>query len=123
MPLPGPPFSAASQKRSLNAPDATADDRATLVLAWQANQGLFDALLLVGLLVIPLGIIVLGVAMRGSPDFGRGTGTVSVVLGVVALLAGLVVLVDPLSLLAALAVFALIAFHIIVGWKTYRLSR
>ncbi len=106
-----------------HAPDATADDRATLVLAWQANQGLFDALLLVGLLVIPLGIIVLGVAMRGSPDFGRGTGTVSVGLGFVALLAALVVLVNPLSLLAALAIFALIAFHVIVGWKTYRLSR
>ena len=31
-------------------------------------------------------------------------------------------LVDPLSAIAALGVFALIGFHLIAGWKTYRLS-
>jgi uncharacterized membrane protein HdeD (DUF308 family) len=106
-----------------HAPDATADDRATLVAAWQATQGLFDALLLVGLLVMATGIIVLAVAIRGSPDFGRGTRTLSVVLGLAALIAGSAVLVDPLSMFAALAVFALIAFHLILGWKAHRLSR
>jgi hypothetical protein len=106
-----------------HATDASADDRAGLVLAWQATQGLFDALLLAGLLVMAMGIIVLGSAMRGSRDVGKGIGTVSVVLGAVALIAGSAVLVDPLSLFAALGVFALIAFHLILGWKVYRLSK
>jgi hypothetical protein len=31
-------------------------------------------------------------------------------------------LVDPLSPVAALGVFALVGFHFIAGWKTYRHS-
>jgi hypothetical protein len=39
-----------------HADGATPDEQATLVLLWQANQGMFDALLLVGLLVMPIGV-------------------------------------------------------------------
>jgi hypothetical protein len=106
-----------------HASGATPNDQATLVLVWQATQGIFDALLLVGLLVMTIGIIVLGVAMHGDPAFGKGVGRVSVVLGIVGLAAGAVVLVDPLSLTAAVGVFALIVFHLVLGWKVYGLSR
>jgi hypothetical protein len=99
------------------------DDQATLVLLWQANQALFDALLLVGLLVMPVGVILFGVAMRQHPAFGKVAGNVSVALGVVGLAAATVMLADPLSAVAALGVFALIGFHLVAGWKTYRLSR
>jgi len=92
------------------------------VLLWQANQGMFDALLLVGLLVMPVGVILLGLAMRRDPAFGTVAGNVSVALGVVGLAAATVMLVDPLSAVAALGVFALIGFHLVAGWKTYRLS-
>jgi hypothetical protein len=61
--------------------------------------------------------------MHGDPAFGKGVGRVSVVLGIVGLVAGAVVLVDPLSLIAALGIFALIVFHLILGWKVYSLSR
>jgi hypothetical protein len=105
-----------------HADGATPDEQATLVLLWQANQGMFDALLLVGLLVMPVGVILLGLAMRGDPAFGKVAGTVSVALGVVGLAAATVMLVDPLSAAAALGVFALIGFHLVAGWKTYRLS-
>jgi hypothetical protein len=46
-----------------------------------------------------------------------------VVLGIVGLAAGAVVLVDPLSLTAAVGIFALIVFHLVLGWKVYGLSR
>jgi hypothetical protein len=105
-----------------HADGATPDEQATLVLLWQANQGMFDALLLVGLLVMPVGVILLGLAMRRDPAFGKVAGNVSVALGVVGLAAATVVLVDPLSAVAALGVFALIGFHLVAGWKTYRLS-
>ena len=105
-----------------HADGATPEEQATLVLLWQANQGMFDALLLVGLLVMPVGVILFGLAMRRDPAFGKAAGNVSVALGVVGLAAGTVVLVDPLSPVAALGVFALIGFHLIAGWKTYRLS-
>ncbi|HKH52312.1 MAG TPA: hypothetical protein VKA77_11065 [Mycobacterium sp.] len=98
------------------------DDQATLVLLWQANQAMFDALLLVGLLVMPVGVILFGVAMRQDPAFGKVAGNVSVALGVVGLAAATVMLVDPLSAVAAVGIFALIGFHLVAGWKTYRLS-
>jgi hypothetical protein len=106
-----------------HADGATPDEQATLVLLWQANQGMFDALLLVGLLVMPVGVILFGLAMRRDPAFGKVAGNVSVALGVLGLAAATVMLVDPLSPVAALGVFALIGFHLIAGWKTYRLSR
>ena len=105
-----------------HADGATPDQQATLVLLWQANQGMFDALLLVGLLVMPIGIILFGLAMRRDPAFGKVAGNVSVALGGIGLAAGTVMLVDPLSVIAAFGVFALIGFHIIAGWKTYRQS-
>ncbi len=105
-----------------HADGATPDERATLVLLWQANQGMFDALLLVGLLVMPVGVILLGLAMRRDPAFGKVAGNVCVALGVVGLAAATIMLVDPLSIVAALGVFALIGFHLVAGWKTYRLS-
>ena len=106
-----------------HAAGATPEDQATLVLLWQANQGLFDALLLVGLLVMSVGVVGFGLAMRRDPAFGPVVGSVSTGLGVLGLAAGVVMLVDPLSALAAIGVLALIAFHLIAGWKTFRLSR
>ncbi len=105
-----------------HADGATPEEKATLVLLWQANQGMFDALLLVGLLVMPVGVVLFGLAMRGDPAFGRVAGNVSVGLGAVALAAATVMLVDSMSAIAALGVFALIGFHLVAGWKTYRLG-
>jgi hypothetical protein len=106
-----------------HADGATPDQQATLVLLWQANQGMFDALLLVGLMLLPVGVILFGFAMRRDPAFGRIAGNISVALGVVGLAAATVMLVDPLSVVAAFGIFALIGFHLVAGWKTYRLGR
>ena len=106
-----------------HAPGATPEDQATLVLMWQATEGIFDALFGVGLLLVPIGFIALGVAMLGAPAFGTGLSGVSVVLGVVGVVAASVLLVDPLSLSAFVGVLALIVFHLVVGWKVYSLSR
>jgi hypothetical protein len=54
------------------------DEQATLVLLWQANQAMFDALLLVGLLVMPAGVILFGLAMRQDPAYGKVAGNLSV---------------------------------------------
>jgi Domain of unknown function (DUF4386) len=106
-----------------HAPGATPQDQATLVLMWQASQGIFDALFGVGLLLVPIGFVALGVAMLGAPAFGKGYGLVSVVLGVVGVLSASVLLIDPLSPSAFVGVLALIVFHLVMGWKLYSLSR
>jgi uncharacterized membrane protein HdeD (DUF308 family) len=105
-----------------HAAGVTPDEQATLVLLWQANAAIFDALLLVGLLVMPVGVILFGLAMRLDRACGKVVGNISVALGAVGLAAAMVMLVDPLSPAAALGVFALIGFHLVAGWKTYRLS-
>jgi hypothetical protein len=106
-----------------HAPGATPEDQATLVLLWQATEGIFDALFGVGLFLVPMGFAALGVAMLGSPAFGKGFGRVSVALGVVGVVSASVLLVDPLSPSAFVGVLALIIFHLVLGWKLYSLSR
>ena len=106
-----------------HAPGATAEDRAALVLMWQATEGIFDALFVVGLLLVPIGLVALGVAMLRVPAFGKGFGGVSVGLGVVGVVAASVLLVNPLSPSAFIGVLALIVFHLVLGWKVYSLSR
>ena len=106
-----------------HAPGATPEDQATLVLLWQATEGMFDALFGAGLLLVPTGFVPLGVAMLKVPAFGKGIGAVSVVLGVVGVVAASVLLVDPHSASAFVGVLALIVFHLVVGWKLYGLSR
>ena len=106
-----------------HAPGATPEEQATLVLLWQANQSMFDALLFVGLFVLPIGLILLGVAMLGTPAFGKGFGGLSVVLGVGGVIAATGLLIDPRSPSAVVGVLALIVFNLILGWKVYSLSR
>ena len=106
-----------------HAPGATPEDQATLVLLWQATQGIFDALLVVGLLLLPVGVTALGVAMLGAPAFGKGFGWMSLVVGVLGVAAGVVLLIDPDSLIAIVSILSLIVFHIALGWKVYSLSR
>jgi hypothetical protein len=106
-----------------HAPGAAPEDRATLILMWQAIEGIFDALFGVGLLLVPIGFIALGVAMLGAPAFGTGFGGISVVLGAVGVVAATVLLVEPLSPSAFVGVLSLIVFHLVLGWKLYSLSR
>ena len=106
-----------------HAPGATSEDRAALVLMWQATEGIFDALFGVGLLLVPTGLVAVGVAMLGARGFGKGFGGVSVALGVIGVVAATILLVDPLSPSAFVGVLTLIVFHLVVGRKLYSLSR
>jgi len=104
-----------------HAPGATPGDQATLVLLWQATEGMLDALLVAGPLLLPLGLIALGVAMLRSPAFGKTYGWLSVMLGVAGIAAACALLVD-VSDIAVVVILALIVFHLALGWKVLRLS-
>ena len=86
---------------------------------WQASWGVFNAILYVGFFVVPIGIILLGAAMFESPDFGKGFGGVSVVLGVVGLVAAVLQMVDPESMIGAATYFACLIFYFVSGWRVY----
>ena len=106
-----------------HAPGATPADQQMLVLLWQTTQGIFNALLVVGLVILPFGLVGLGVAMFGAPAFGKGLGGISVVLGLIGIGAAVALLVDPLSPVAVVGVLTLIGFHLVLGVKVFRLSR
>jgi len=104
-----------------HAPGATPEERATLVLAWQAAQSVIDSLLIVGLVIAPIGLLLLGVAMVQTPAFGRGVGRVTIGLGAAGAAAAVVILAIPDSPVAVVGMVALIAFHLVLGWRTFRL--
>jgi hypothetical protein len=106
-----------------HAPGASPQDQATLVLVWHATQGIFNALLVTGLVIMPLSLVILGVGMLEAPAFSDGYGWATMILGVVGAAAAIVLLVDPQSFIAVVGIFALVAFHLILGWRTYGLSR
>lgn len=106
-----------------HAPGATLQDQATLVLMWQATQGILDALLVAGLFILPMGLIALGVAMFRAPAFGTGLGRMSVAFWLVGVVAATVQLADPASPIGVVVVLPLIVFHLVLGWKVHRLSR
>lgn len=106
-----------------HASGATPESQATLALVWQGTQGILNGQLVTGLVVLPVGLGALGMAMLQAPSFGRAYGLAGMGLGIVGAGAAVALLVDPLSFIAVISVFALILFHLIVGWKVYRLSR
>ncbi|WP_336345802.1 hypothetical protein [Halalkalicoccus ordinarius] len=106
-----------------HAPGATPGERESVVLMWEVSQGMFDTLLVTGLFIVPMGYLLLGVAMFGAPAFGKWFGSMSLGLGVAGIVAVSALLTGPVSEIAAVGIFALIVFHLAVGWKVYSLSR
>ncbi|HET7089808.1 MAG TPA: hypothetical protein VFL17_14320 [Anaerolineae bacterium] len=110
------------------APGATSEEQATLVLIWESIQGVFSSTDSVGLLLVPIGVIVLGKAMHEVPAFGKRFGRVTVVLGAVGVIGMTLLVVDPLSPTALVGIFvgafvAIVIFPLLLGWKVYSLSR
>jgi hypothetical protein len=106
----------------LRAPGTTMGDQAAQEL-WKAAYGVFDALLIVGLIFATIGVICLGAAMIKDPKFGRGIGWTSVGLGGAGLVASLIPLWNPDSPSAVVAMAGLIVFGVVSGLKIYRVSR
>jgi hypothetical protein len=104
------------------APGATPQDQTTLVLLWHGIEAVFDALLYTGLVIVPLGLMALGVAMLGTPEYGRRIGKSTVALGVAGLAAAAAVLVGVPDM-AAVGVLLLLAFHLCLGRKTHQVAR
>ena len=104
-----------------HAAGASPQDQTTLLLVWHGIHAMFHALLVTGLVILPMGLIAFGEAMLGAPDFGTPFGRTTMGLGVAGFAAGATLVVQD-SAMAAVGVFALIGFHLILGRKTLKLA-
>ena len=89
----------------------------------QALWGINDSMLYVGFFVVPVGLILIGVAMRGAPAFGKGLGGAIVVIGGIGLVAAVLQMVDPASMIGMGSYFAILISYLVLGWKVYNLSK
>lgn len=105
------------------APGITPAEQATLALMWQAEISTIEMLLIEGLILIPIAFTTLGFGMLTAPNFGKGYGLMSILIGVAGSIAAIFLMIDPRSPLPVIGVFGLIIFHLVLGWKTYALSR
>jgi len=104
------------------APGPARGDRQAVEYAWHGAQSVFDTMLATGVLLVPIGIVLLGVAMWRSRWFGHGVAAVSVALGAVGTLGAVLAVVDTESDADAAAVLAVTLFHLVVGRRTLQLG-
>lgn len=106
-----------------NAPDATPEDLRAIEYAWYGAQSVFDTMLTTGVLLVPIGIVFLGLAMRRAPGFGFRLAFFTIGIGLVGTVGAIVAIADPGSLFAALGVLTIVVFHLVAGWRTLQLGR
>lgn len=103
-------------------PDTPSEDLPAIEYAWHGAQSVFDTMLATGVLLVPIGIVLLGVAMRSSSAFGARLTMLTIVLGTVGIIGAAIAIVVPGSAFSAAAVLAIVVFHLSVGWRTFTLG-
>ena len=105
-----------------SSPDTPAQDLTSIEYAWRGTQAVYDTMLATGLLLVPIGIILLGIAMRSTSSFGPRLGTFAIVFGLIGTVGAVVEIVDTEVELSALSVLAIVVFHLVVGLRTLKLG-
>ncbi len=75
-------------------------------------------MLVTGVLLVPIGIVLLGVAMRSAPTFGARLAWIAIALGTLGALGAIIAVVDPGSAFAAASVLAIVMFYLTSSWRT-----
>ena len=99
-------------------PGASPSDLRAIEYAWHGAQSVFDTMLATGALLVPVGFVLLGLAMLRTPLFSRGISMLALGLGVVGIVGATIGIVDPGSIFLAASVLAIGVFHFSVGWAT-----
>ncbi|MDH3754259.1 MAG: hypothetical protein OEU32_10350 [Acidimicrobiia bacterium] len=103
-------------------PDTPSEDLQSIEYAWHGAQSVFDTMLTTGVLLVPIGIVLLGLAMRSAPAFGPRLTMLAIGLGTVGIVGATIAVVDPGSAFSAASVVAIVAFHLGTGWRTLTLG-
>ena len=103
-------------------PGTTPEDLRSIEHAWHGAQSVFDTMLITGVLLVPIGIVLLGVAMRRAPAFGARLAGLSIGLGTLGIVGAVIAIVDPGSMFAAVSVLVIVVFNLVIGWRTLKLG-
>lgn len=103
-------------------PGTSPEDLRSIEYAWYGAQSVWDTMLATGVLLVPIGIVLLGVAMRSAPEFGTRLTMLAVVLGALGIIGATIAVVVPGSMFSALSVLAIVVFHLTTGWRTLQLG-
>jgi hypothetical protein len=106
-----------------NAPNTPPADLPMIEYAWHGAQSVFDTMLTTGALLVPIGIVLFGVAMRRAPAFGPRLTILTFGLGALGVIGAVIGIVDPGSMLLAASVLAIVVFHLSTGWRTLTLGK
>ncbi len=79
-------------------------------------------MLATGVLLVPIGIVLLGIAMRYTTAFGSGLTKLTIGLGMVGTIGAVVAIVNPGSMFSAASVLAIVVFHLTTGRRTVTLG-
>ncbi len=104
-------------------PDTPPDDRPAIEYAWHGAQSVFDTMLITGALIVPIGMVLFGVAMRCSAAYGSRLGWLAIGLGAAGLIGAGLEVVDRALELTAISILAIVVFHAATGWRTLALGR
>ena len=105
-----------------NDPGTSPEDLRSIEYAWHGAQSVFDTMLATGVLLVPIGIVLLGIAMRSTPAFGSRLAMLAIVLGAVGIIGAAIAVIDPGSMFSAISVLAIVVFHLSTGWRTLKLG-
>ncbi|MDN5919861.1 MAG: hypothetical protein L0I76_32985 [Pseudonocardia sp.] len=92
---------------------AAPPDRVGVVLAWQAAQGVLDAMLVAGALLLPVGVVLFGLALRSGRSTLLGWGSVAV--GTAGIAGAVAAAATPPSAMVAVSILGTLAFHLVAG--------
>jgi hypothetical protein len=101
----------------------TSAERQSVEDAWTASQAVFDTMLATGLLLVPIGLVLLGIAMHRSASFGPLIGWTAVGLGAVGTAGATFEIIEPDLELSGLSVLAMVVVLTVTGWRMLRTGR
>jgi hypothetical protein len=104
-------------------PTTPPEELSSIEYAWRGAQSVFDSMLATGLVLVPIGMVLLGVAMRRSPRFGPRLAWLSIGLAAIGVVGATAEIIDQALEFSAASVLAIVVFQAATGWRTLRLGR
>ena len=104
-------------------PNRSAADLRAIEYAWHGAQSVFDTMLLTGMLLVPIGIILFGIAMRSAPLFGLRLAWAAIAVGALGLVGAAIEIFDRSLEFSGLSILAMLVFHLATGWRTLQVGQ